>query len=379
LKPENLLLDAEQNIKIIDFGFGNTFHRERLLDTYCGSPFYAAPEMIRGIKYIGPEVDVWSLGVILFALLSGRLPFDAQTVNELYDKIARGKYDVPRHFSVDATHLIARMLHTDPARRATLDEVKHHVWVTTGFSVPVRSHLKDRPFTVARPHPESLAELVSYGFREEEIVKILRLEVNPHPIVSLYHLIDETRKRKENVLTELGFGDDTRSERTNSLVSISTPPRKVSGQEEFMEIDMGSSANNKKKSGMRFPKFTRSRHSESDAADVPLTTNLSNVSANPSPVQQTQQNRPVRGLFNFQVHSDKTWFEISIEVERVLGVHNIGFEKKGRIYACTEGAHKFEIEIRDEKNQHEVFFRKLQGSYWNHKNVCNKLLKDMQL
>ncbi len=100
LKPENLLLDANNNIKIVDFGFGNTFHRDRLLDTYCGSPFYAAPEMIQGIRYIGPEVDLWSMGVILFALLSGRLPFDAGTMNELYEKIARGKYSVPTTFSV---------------------------------------------------------------------------------------------------------------------------------------------------------------------------------------------------------------------------------------------------------------------------------------
>lgn len=80
LKPENLLLDRQRNIKIIDFGFGNTFHKDRLLDTFCGSPFYAAPEMIQGIKYTGPEVDVWSMGVILYALLSGRLPFDAATM-----------------------------------------------------------------------------------------------------------------------------------------------------------------------------------------------------------------------------------------------------------------------------------------------------------
>jgi serine/threonine protein kinase len=99
LKPENLLLDDSHNIKIIDFGFGNTFHRDCLLDTYCGSPFYAAPEMIQGIRYVGPEVDVWSLGVILYALLAGRLPFDAGSMNELYEKIARGKYTCPSHFS----------------------------------------------------------------------------------------------------------------------------------------------------------------------------------------------------------------------------------------------------------------------------------------
>jgi 5'-AMP-activated protein kinase catalytic alpha subunit len=99
LKPENLLLDAYHNIKIIDFGFGNTFHKDRLLDTYCGSPYYAAPEMIKGIRYVGPEVDIWSMGVILYALLSGKLPFDAVNMTELYEKIGKGKYSTPFHFS----------------------------------------------------------------------------------------------------------------------------------------------------------------------------------------------------------------------------------------------------------------------------------------
>lgn len=108
LKPENLLLDEHKtNIQIIDFGFGNTFKPEGLMDTFCGSPFYAAPgkrdfkgvdwvlEMILGKKYEGPEVDLWSLGVILFALLCGHLPFDDDNVKELYKKIAAAKYKVP--------------------------------------------------------------------------------------------------------------------------------------------------------------------------------------------------------------------------------------------------------------------------------------------
>jgi serine/threonine protein kinase len=95
LKPENLLLDSSKNIKIIDFGFGNTFKQDGLLDTFCGSPFYAAPEMILGKKYEGPEVDVWSLGVILFALLCGHLPFDDENVKELYKRIASANYRTP--------------------------------------------------------------------------------------------------------------------------------------------------------------------------------------------------------------------------------------------------------------------------------------------
>jgi 5'-AMP-activated protein kinase catalytic alpha subunit len=92
LKPENLLLDHQNNIKVVDFGLSNTYKKNELLKTACGSPCYAAPEMIAGKKYESVKVDIWSSGVILFALVCGYLPFEDENTGNLYKKILNGDY-----------------------------------------------------------------------------------------------------------------------------------------------------------------------------------------------------------------------------------------------------------------------------------------------
>ena len=121
LKAENLLLDSEMNIKIADFGFSNEFIPGNKLDTFCGSPPYAAPELFQGKKYDGPEVDVWSLGVILYTLVSGSLPFDGSTLRELRERVLRGKYRIPFYMSTDCENLLKKFLVLNPARRASLE------------------------------------------------------------------------------------------------------------------------------------------------------------------------------------------------------------------------------------------------------------------
>ncbi|XP_028453839.1 maternal embryonic leucine zipper kinase [Perca flavescens] len=142
LKPENLLIDEDHNLKLIDFGLcakpkgGLGFE----LKTCCGSPAYAAPELIQGKAYIGSEADVWSMGVLLFALLCGYLPFDDDNCMVLYRKITRGTYENPRWLSPGSVLLLNQMMQMEPKRRLSVRHLLDHPWVMKDYNSPVEWH-----------------------------------------------------------------------------------------------------------------------------------------------------------------------------------------------------------------------------------------------
>uniref|UniRef100_A0A8D2IQ27 non-specific serine/threonine protein kinase n=1 Tax=Varanus komodoensis TaxID=61221 RepID=A0A8D2IQ27_VARKO len=136
LKLENILLDANCNIKIADFGLSNVFQQDRLLQTFCGSPLYASPEIVNGRPYKGPEVDSWSLGVLLYILIHGSMPFDGHDYKTLVKQISSGDYREPTKLS-DACGLIRWMLMVNPERRATVEDIASHWWVNWGYKVPI--------------------------------------------------------------------------------------------------------------------------------------------------------------------------------------------------------------------------------------------------
>ncbi|CAM9301152.1 unnamed protein product, partial [Chrysoparadoxa australica] len=134
LKPENLLLQSSKGgwrLKIIDFGLSNTHEGGRLLETACGSPCYAAPEMIAGKKYVGPKADIWSMGVVLFTLVAGYLPFEDPNTSLLYKKILAGAYTCPKWLSAEAVELLHGILNTDPATRETIASIRKYRWFTS--------------------------------------------------------------------------------------------------------------------------------------------------------------------------------------------------------------------------------------------------------
>eukprot|EP00055_Hartaetosiga_balthica_P002423 m.3932 g.3932 ORF g.3932 m.3932 type:complete len:713 (+) comp2148_c0_seq1:198-2336(+) len=140
LKPENLLLDDKKNIKLIDFGLlGRPKELDvSLLKTCCGSAAYAAPELIRGEKYIGPPADVWSLGILLYALLCGFLPFDDENTQVLYKQIQRGMYEIPPWLSFESQKFIGSMLRHKPEQRITMPKLLRHPWMLKGLPEDVK-------------------------------------------------------------------------------------------------------------------------------------------------------------------------------------------------------------------------------------------------
>ncbi|KAG2173416.1 hypothetical protein INT44_008768 [Umbelopsis vinacea] len=134
LKPENVLLDKNQHIRLCDFGFGKVCDDQQLLTTYCGSPFYAAPEMVTATPYTGPKVDIWSCGVILFAMLSGKLPFQCENMPDLFKKISIGAYNVPHSIKSSPAALIARMLCVRPSDRASAQDILDHAWLSGNYT-----------------------------------------------------------------------------------------------------------------------------------------------------------------------------------------------------------------------------------------------------
>ena len=130
LKPENLLLDFDKTLKIVDFGLSNMYStsQNELLKTACGSPCYAAPEMIAGKKYQGLKSDIWSSGVVLYAMVCGFLPFEDPKTSNLYKKILAGDYKIPKMLSQECAHFISKILCTDPDKRYNVDQIRDHQW-----------------------------------------------------------------------------------------------------------------------------------------------------------------------------------------------------------------------------------------------------------
>lgn len=192
LKPENILLDAKMNVKIADFGLSNIMREGHFLSTSCGSPNYAAPEVLSGKLYAGPEVDVWSCGVILYALLCGSLPFD-DDYPVMFKKIKAGIYSIPSYVPPGARDLIPRMLTVDPLSRITVAEIYQHPWFTWALPKYLLFLQGDTLSSVPRIDEATVDEAVRLGANREVLVESLKKRLQNQCTV-IYHLLMDSRQ-----------------------------------------------------------------------------------------------------------------------------------------------------------------------------------------
>ncbi|XP_035226664.1 maternal embryonic leucine zipper kinase-like [Stegodyphus dumicola] len=156
---------------------------QQQLDTCCGSPAYAAPELILGANYNGNKVDIWSMGVLLYALLCGFLPFDDENVSKLYKKIHKGKYFCPLWLSDESKAILSAMLQVDPSKRISIEGLKVHPWVLKGYDVPVDWNVSKQETEF---DPECIAEMAVYYKRS---MRSIEFSLNQMTVVELTSVI----------------------------------------------------------------------------------------------------------------------------------------------------------------------------------------------
>jgi len=181
-------------IKIVDFGLSNTHEGGRFLKTACGSPCYAAPEMIAGKQYIGPKADIWSMGVILFALVAGYLPFEDSNTSVLYKKILAGDYKTPDWISPEVKDLIRQILNTDPDTRYTIESIRRHPWYNLQKLPPADPSPTADKMEFDR---DVMAQLDELQMNTAKVAEALRMDAHNNLTTAYYLLLNRKNRNTQ--------------------------------------------------------------------------------------------------------------------------------------------------------------------------------------
>ncbi|XP_016102388.1 NUAK family SNF1-like kinase 1 [Sinocyclocheilus grahami] len=231
LKLENVLLDENCNIKIADFGLSNLYHKDKLLQTFCGSPLYASPEIVNGRPYRGPEVDSWALGVLLYTLVYGSMPFDGGDHKNLIWQISNGEYREPSQSS-DARGLIRWMLMVNPERRATVEDIANHWWVNWGWKTSVCDCESQRD--AGSP---MLARLIDWQNRTEpRPAKAIRSE----PFLLVRQRPKKSKKENDDGVSHCNGDDSLGLKRPKGILKTRTSEEQHSPSLEEIESSVGT-------------------------------------------------------------------------------------------------------------------------------------------
>ncbi|GAB1602325.1 serine/threonine-protein kinase SIK1-like [Argonauta hians] len=231
LKAENLLLDANMNIKIADFGFANYYKPNEHLNTWCGSPPYAAPEVFEGKNYLGPQIDIWSLGVVLYVLVCGALPFDGDNLQTLRYRVLSGRFRIPFFMSTECEQLIRKMLVLDPSKRYTIQQVRNHRWIQEDGGPP--KSLPPSPVIGTKGQVGEFSEYIlrqmhNNGIDQQRTIESLKSNAYD-PFSAIYYLLLDRLKQHRSsfpVYSQL----DARKRRPSQIAEQALTPRITSSK-----------------------------------------------------------------------------------------------------------------------------------------------------
>eukprot|EP00040_Diaphanoeca_grandis_P021989 m.117649 g.117649 ORF g.117649 m.117649 type:complete len:639 (-) comp28593_c0_seq3:314-2230(-) len=434
LKAENLLLDHDMNVKIADFGFSNYYSVGVKLDTFCGSPPYAAPELFQGKKYDGPEVDVWSLGVILYTLVSGSLPFDGANLKELRERVLRGKYRIPFYMSEECEQLLRKFLVLVPSRRMSLRAVLDAEWInleSEQLTPHVNPDLSEDGFNI-----NALAEMLKVGFVRESIEEAVRGEEFDH-VHATYELFSrkhpDTNELEDEVFTppptKIQRPQSVGSERIGPMLDLNTGSTSTTlGTNKIDESDSDLLQTPREK-----PRLTRratdgvaQRVAKQKIKEFSHVNDKAVTAVQPAPVQQlaemhlrgrsdspqqppqrknsfmrrrfsrsvVQPNaspikignaepRVLRFTFSRTNTTDKPPKELMRDVTTVLEKNKVQYQQQEPfVLVCAFGEElRFEIEICKlaRLSMHGIKHKRIAGESLGYKNICTKILNDLNM
>uniref|UniRef100_A0A8C1JMF9 Maternal embryonic leucine zipper kinase n=1 Tax=Cyprinus carpio TaxID=7962 RepID=A0A8C1JMF9_CYPCA len=388
LKPENLLIDENHNLKLIDFGLCAKPKGGLGLEllTCCGSPAYAAPELIQGKAYIGSEADVWSMGVLLYALLCGFLPFDDDNYMVLYRKITRGKYSNPHWLSPASILLLNQMMQVDPKRRLTVKQLLDHPWVMKGYSTPVEWHSK---------HPVRSFTSETSEKRRNEMCNSPLIEQG-RPRQQKPERRERTRENKENLAVTGTDGDvfalpaprtPMSSRKTKSNRNVATTPNNniistkmcnyvlncISHMSRSRSLDLAGcqvDSGQKRKGGKVFGSLERGL----DKVITMLT---------PSKKRGPQDGpRKIKAQYNVTLTSQTDADQVLNQILSILPEKNVDFVQKGYTLKCHTQSDfgkvtmQFKLEVCILQKPEVVGIRRqrLKGDAWVYKHLVEDIL-----
>ena len=243
LKPENLLLTKDHLLKIIDFGLSNYFseNQTELLSTPCGSPCYASPEMVAGKKYNGIKIDVWSTGIILFAMLCGYLPFEDKNNEVLFDKILECKIEYPEFLSEESKDLIRKILVREPEKRITIPEIKKHKFYLKGKKLFNEIFTIKQVDDVNEINKENIKENTKENKNENKEIKLTDNNINnikkenENKLISESNEQNELLENKENINIENIKINKNNIENINNNQIIKNKENKITPNKEYKE------------------------------------------------------------------------------------------------------------------------------------------------